>query len=428
MPIEMTRADFETAVADAVKAQMGAQPATPETETADPLEKLYAHIDEAIAKAVGAAPGVINTPDVATDVIVPAKANADLAKLDHGEVALLVGKTMRALMAAKGDARGAIDVVKNKWGCPADDMAIKMLIAGTDASGGFMVPEVVSPIFMDLLLPFAVVRSLNPVVLPMPSGNMTLNGGLTAPTASYIGEADAIPASSATFRRIALAAKKLVGLVPFSNDLLRFNSPQVDKIVSGWLFKALSNREDLAFIRGDGVADTPIGFRNIPGIYTATMTATPTYITVQHDFALMNHSMDEANLPESNRGWMYTPRNEMYLKTLLNTVTGHHVYKDEMEQGKLLGYPYRTTTQIPQNLGGGTETEVYLVNFGDVIIGDTMAITMTMSSEASYVDPSSVTRSAFQNDLTLLRAIALHDIAIQYDESVSILTGVTWAP
>jgi len=400
------------------------------------MEMTQAQFDAAIEKAVmvqlaAAAPAPVD-PVVPTgtpvESIVPKQASADLAKLNHAEVLLAVGKTMRALMAGKGDPRQAMVHAKEVWGVSSDDVVNKMLIAGTDASGGFLVPEVVSSIFMDLLLPFAVVRSLNPVVIPMPAGNLTLNGGLTGPTASYIGEADAIPASTATFRRLALSAKKLVGLVPFSNDLLRFNSPAVDKIVANWLFKALANREDLAFIRGDGIADTPVGFKNMPGIYSAAMTGTPTYITVAKDFALMKLNMDEANLPENNLGWMFAPRIEMYLKNLLNAVTGQFVYRDEMGAGRLLGWPYRTTTQIPITLGGGTETEIYLVNFGDVIIGDTLAIAMSMSSEASYVDTSAVTRSAFQNDLTLLRAIAQHDIAAQYDESVSLLTGVTWAP
>lgn len=395
------------------------------------MEKLQDMMDKTVQAALHKSPpgdGDNKNNDDNIGVILPEQASDDLAKLTHGEVALAVGKTMRALMAGGGNARNALDYVKNEWKVPVGDVVNKMLIAGSDASGGFMIPEVISTIFIELLQPFAIVRQFATTNVPMPNGNLTLNGGLSAPTASYIGEADAIPASTATFRRVQLVAKKLVGLVPFSNDLLRFNSPAVDKIVANWLFKALANREDLAFIRGDGAADTPLGFRNMSGIYTAAMTAVPTYITVQHDFALMILNMDEANLPENGRGWMFTPRIKMYLMTLLNTLTGNHVYKEEMLQGKLLGYPFRTTTQIPNNLGGGTETEVYMVNFGDVVIGDTMAITMTQSQEASYVDAAAVTRSAFQNDLTLLRSISVHDIEIQYDESVSILTGVTWAP
>ena len=393
------------------------------------IEQLEQMIEKAVAAANAGKQGSENPETDQSPVIMPEQASEDLSKLDHGQVALAVGRTMRALVAGRGNAHAAMAHVKDVWGVSQNDVVVKMLIAGTDASGGFIVPEVVSDKFIDLLLPFAVVRNAMTVpAMPMPNGNMNINGGLTPPTASYIGEAAAIPASTATFRRIALSAKKLVGLVPISNDLLRFNSPSADAIVSRWLFRVIANREDLAFLRGDGVNNTPVGFRNIPGIYTAAITGA-TYLTVASDTSAMLLNMEEANLPMQNLHWFMAPRTKYFLADLVNTVTGMYPYKQEIEQGRFRNIPFSTTTQIPINLGGGAnESELYLVAMDHVVIGDTMSVAMSFSSEASYVDAASVTRSAFQNDLTLLRAISEHDIDVEHAEAISVLTGVTWTP
>lgn len=362
---------------------------------------------------------VIPSSDTQRDIV------RDLAALKPKEVKEGLGRVMRALLLGGGTVAGARRVSRDIYGDGESSVINKLLIMGDGPSGGFLVPEVLSSAFIDILMPYAVVRSMGVTTMPMESGNMTINGGDTAPTAAYLSEAAAIVASTATFLQVKLVAKKLGGFVPLSNDIMRTSNPAADNIVAGWLLKVIANREDLAFIRGDGTADTPVGLRNLPNT-TATMTATPTYLTVAADLAAAKLAMRQADLPFNNRGILMSPRTESYLENLQNTVTGTYPYKDEMASGKLTGLPYNVTTQIPENLGGGTESELYYVNFGDVIVGDTMNVRLDVSKEASYVDSSSVTRSAFQNDLTLLRAICEHDIGVQYDKSIYVITGLTW--
>ena len=61
------------------------------------------------------------------------------------------------------------------------------------------------------------------------------------------------------------------------------------------------------------------------------------------------------------------------------------------------------------------------------MIGDSMQITFGSSTEAAYVNQSGDTVSAFQNDLTLMRAIAEHDMAPAHDEAIAGLNGVGWS-
>jgi hypothetical protein len=62
------------------------------------------------------------------------------------------------------------------------------------------------------------------------------------------------------------------------------------------------------------------------------------------------------------------------------------------------------------------------------MIGDAMQTTLAVSTEASYVDNEGKTRSAFQNDETLVRVIEQVDIGARYDLAISVLTGAAWFP
>jgi len=383
--------------------------------------QLTAMIENAVKKTIEG--GAFAPPKPVTDTIIaPSQLRADLRSMSKKDANLGFGRVMRAMIGGGGTVAGAIAFSKSAWGDGEDSVVQKLLIVGSDPSGGFLVPDELSNIFIELLLPYAVVRNMGPTVLPMPNGNLSLNGGLTGPTAYYIGETDAIPPSSSTFRRVNLSAKKLVGLVPISNDLIRTSSPQADAVVSKWLFQVMANREDLAFIRGDGAVNTPQGLLNLGG-NTSAQTGV-TVANVATDLAKMKLAMRQANLNMTNPGFLMSPRSESFLENLKDGTNGWP-YRESMSQGKVGTYPYLVTTQIPETLGGGTESEVYFVNFDDVIIGDTMNVKMDVSTEASYID-GTTTRSAFQNDLTLLRTIAEHDINVQHTAAIYVLSAVTW--
>ncbi len=105
---------------------------------------------------------------------------------------------------------------------------------------------------------------------------------------------------------------------------------------------------------------------------------------------------------------------------------GNFAFRAELLRGELWGHPYATTTQIPNNLGGGSdESEVYLADFADVVIGEEENFRVSVFDQAMYWDGSEWVSCA-QNDEVVLRVIAEHDLGLRHDESVAILTGVKW--
>jgi HK97 family phage major capsid protein len=117
----------------------------------------------------------------------------------------------------------------------------------------------------------------------------------------------------------------------------------------------------------------------------------------------------------------------MYLMTVRDA-NGNFAFREELLSGKLWNFPYGTTTQIPVNLGGGAdESEVYLVDMADVVIGDATSIIIDASTEAAYHDGANVV-AAFSQDQTVVRAIVQHDIGMRHDASVAVLAQVKWTP
>ncbi len=379
--------------------------------TKDEIQKLIA---DAVAKGGGQERRIS---------IIPEEVRRELSQLSREEVKNTLGRVMRCIIGGGGTMQGARRFSAEVLGDAENAPVTKLLWTGDDPSGGFLVPEEVSSMFIDLLQEQSVVLSMGLVQVPMPAGNLTINGGESGPTAFYIGETDPITPSTAKFRQVKLSAKKLAGLVPLSNDLIRMSSPQADGIVGNWLVSTMGLRKDLAFLRGDGTNNTPLGLAGLAGYSQPITGSTPD--DVRNDLSKMKLFMRQANIVFNNLGWLMSPRTESFLENLKDGTNGYP-YREDIQSGKLMGYPSGVTTQIPESLGaGGNESELYLVNFGDVVVGNTLALRLDTSNSASYEEGGTV-RSAYQNDLTLIRAIEEHDINVFHTEAVAMLTAVTW--
>lgn len=338
---------------------------------------------------------------------------------------------VRALAASRGDQGKAVGFAKSAFGDSSD--VTKALAEMVFEAGGVLVPDEFVDEIIELLTGRAVVRSLGAVSLPMEGGSLSIPRQTAGAQANYIGEMQRIPVSEERFGMLQLTAKELVAMVPISNNLLRDaarrSGTRVDEIVRNDLIQALALREDLAFIRGDGLNNTPKGLRNwavATQINAATQASTAATIDeVVTDLARKMSEIEDAEIPMTKPGWIMNTRSKWYLMTL-KTTSGEYWFKEELGKGTLWGLPYKTTNQIPRNLGSGKESEVYLADFANCIIAENSDLEIAVSTEASYIDAQGQTISAFQQNQTLMKAITRHDFGVRHDQAVSILTGVKW--
>jgi HK97 family phage major capsid protein len=470
-------AAFDTFKALAEKPELTAEEQTAYTAAKTSVDGLDDQIKRArelqIASAATAQPvagqevhrAVPASPE--TDPYVNDEAAKKLARtrgvMEGSARSLVVGAMVKTLAAGNGSIFTARQVAQELYG--ENHPVTRALVVSTGTAGGFIVPPDYMAEIIELLRPRAVVRSAGPRTIPMPRGTMRIPGQASAATASYGSETQKISASQQSLNSIVASYKKLTALVPVSNDMMRYSDPAVDAFVRDDLVKVLALREDLAFLFGDGTQDTPRGYLSFANGWVAagggtvgnwlttgnsteavngadpagstggnfiTSTETFTADTVADELGGAINRLDSANVPDSKRVWFMSPRSKNYLFNARNSLT-LYIWRDEMVDGTLLGYPFKISNQIANNYydGNGAHTDcsfVFLAEMDETMILDSMQLELAVSREASYIDANGNTVSAFQNDQTLIRAVEEHDFQLRHDASVAIIQRVRWAP
>ena len=359
-------------------------------------------------------------------------------KLERGK-GLAFARCVRAMAAAKMHklgAQGVVDILRG-WGdgdlaSEIGKLQEKALAAGDATAGGFLVPTQFSNEVIELLRSQSVVRRLGARVVQMPTGTLKYPKIASGASAAYIGENVNIGASEETFGQLTLTFKKLAVLTPVSNDLLRYSSPSADAIVRDDLVSSMATKEDVSFIRGAGTDATPKGLLNwCIADQKIAANGTVNLANITDDLGQLVVKLKQADIPMISPGWIMAPRTEQKLATIQNA-NGVFAFRDEVIRGTLWGWPIGTTTNVPITLdttgaGNDNESEIYLVDFAQVLIGESANLLVDASQEAAYHDGSNV-QAAFSLDQTVVRAIAEHDLGMRHDKGVAMLTGVTWTP
>ncbi len=331
---------------------------------------------------------------------------------------------VRAMAGAKHIGNGMTPLALAKTWVKDDrgmESVVKVLEAQSAANGGFLVPEAVSDEIIDLLRAAVVVQASGAAMVPMPNGNLSMRYQATSSTASYGSERGLIALSNPTLGRMTLSAKKLAARVIVSNDLLKFSNQRANAFVRDDLVRTLAVRADLGLIRDDGSLSTPTGLRWLTpasNVVDRTLdTGAITLETVTNDLADASYRLEAANIPMRRPGWLMNPRTKSFLFKLRDG-NGNQVFRPELASGMLFGMPFRLTTNIPVTLGtAGDESEIYLVDFDSVVIGEVGGIELASSDLGD----------GFSTDDTHIRAIMQHDIGVRYRGAEStVITAVDW--
>ena len=347
--------------------------------------------------------------------------------IDTAEKGAALGFMVHALARCKGDRDKAATYLESEG-----HSGISAALSGaTEAAGGVTIPRPMAGELIELLRARVVVRAAGARTFPMPAGQVRHAKQSASATASYTAENAAIPESQPTFDKIDQSFKKLTGLVPVGNSLLRHSGLAMAQMVRDDLVKIMALREDLAFIRGDGSANTPRGIRNwlLAANWTAALNSGVAATAAAAEGALRRvvSRVEDANVALTNPGWIMRASTKNWL-AFLKDANGNPLFPTVEANGTLLGARIHTTSQIPNNLGTATdETEVYFGEFTEAMIGDSMDLSISVSTDAGYVDASGDYISAYQNDLTLMRAISEHDFALEHDVAFAGFNAKAWS-
>jgi HK97 family phage major capsid protein len=194
-------------------------------------------------------------------------------------------------------------------------------------------------------------------------------------------------------------------------------------------------RVDLSFLRGTGSGGEPLGLLNTSGLTAAPDLGPDGSVPTYDNLMDMLAGLRDVNAPMMSPGWCFNPR---LINVLQKMKTGTGVYLSSDPNllsfdptgggGRLLGIPFRTTSQVPANLHVGTSTdcsEVYLSSdWSEFWVGQDADLRIEVSAEASFTpDGGTSWVSSFQNDMSLFRSIVWLDGAPRRPQLFSVMTG-----
>lgn len=329
-------------------------------------------------------------------------------------------------VSAAAEAKGQSDGFVTK----ALEAYEKALSEGATADGGVFVRPEFSAEFIPLLRARAVLSRLGIRRVPMGSPELVYAKQNSGASASYTNEGGTIAYSQAGTGDLKLSAKKLRARTAITDELLADGGPAADMFLRDDLIKVLALRSDLAGIRGDGTSSTPMGLRYATAsgnVIAATQAGSvATADEVSSDLMKLITKLEEANAPMDRCGWLFVPRVKNFLMNLKFS-SGPFLYKEEMQSGRLLGYPFETTTQIPKTLGGSSnESEVYFFDLDEFMEGYLEEVAITIAPYASFTNAAGSSVNGFDIGMVPVAAQLRHDFALRHTDAASVLTTVKW--
>lgn len=429
--IDETKAALRAAEDDDAKAQAQAQAAV------DAATKAYADaiavaddLTDELDRAVEAEKRSARTAtrrDVPEGTMAPAQPRSNDEITRTAPVKTLLA---RMITAHTGGAISAESWLGTAYG----DEAAQAITASSHqlsnyATGGALSIPDFAEMIIEGLEAMTVVRQMQPQVLSVP-GALIIPKETSAPTGSWLDENAAPSPGAFGFGDIKLDPKRLAVEAVVSRRLLdnAARGGSAVRNLEGYIVRRLREKlainEDVGFLRGAGTEHIPLGIRHQATADNVFAVGGGTAAHIEADLRALPLRLETANIMIAAGFYVMPPRTRAYLSTLRDS-SGNKIYPTIDERNELHGHRVLTTNQVPTNLGGGTDTEIYFVNGPSVIIGNTSDAEVRLSIEGSYQSGDKHI-SLVQSNQMLIHLELHADCKLERAEAAAVLTGVTY--
>lgn len=267
----------------------------------------------------------------------------------------------------------------------------KNLVENTGDLGGYLVPDEFMNEVLRVQLEETVVRRNGARVIPMnspimkiPALNMASNasgslfGGVTA---YWTGEAAEKTESNPKFKQITLEAKKLIGYVESSDELIDDSIVSMGQLLADVFSQTIAFEEDVSFLTGNGV-NKPLGIINAGATVTVPRGTTGSVTTVDlvnmlarfyrrggSPVWVINQSVlpDIYKLKDENSNYILLPGFNGNISTALPTT--------------IYGIPVVVTEKVPAK---GSIGDIMLADMRYYLIGDRQRLTIEESMHVKF--------------------------------------------
>lgn len=354
------------------------------------------------------------------DIYIPRSGTAQNTKKIPPEIQL--ARAVKCLdVFGRHDPDQAAFMARKHYGDEAMEREFKALSATVPSTGGYLIPEIYLDEIIEMLYAKTVVFELGARKVPMANGNLNIPKMTSGARATWGGEQRKITKTQPAFGNVKLSAKRLEAIVPQTRELIMSTNYSADAIFASDLTRRMELGLDWGALFGKGGEFQPLGVQATPGILNidATTLNNPDLVDasgkITSDFPVYVRSTVLAkNVDDLGLGWTFNSMMEGYLMNL-KTTTGAYIYREEMNSGKLLGFPYKVSNQIPTD--SGNKTAMFFGNWADLLIGEQLGLETYTTLDGSWTDEDGVQHNAFEENLTATRALMYVDIAARHAES-----------
>lgn len=281
------------------------------------------------------------------------------------------------------------------------DLERRALAEGTDSTGGYTVPSILSARLIDALRAQSVVNRAGAQVVPLTSDYQSIAAVASDPTPAWRVENAAIAESDPTFRSVEFQPKSLAVMVKVSRELFE-DSVNVASALPDILTSAMAVELDRVALLGSGSAPEPLGIAGTGGIGT---TAHDAVLSGFGPLVTARTGILSANAGPVSAIIMH-PRDEGRL-TGLTASDGQPLNAP----GAIGEIPMLTTTSIPVDGGAGSdESTIFAGNFAHLMIGMRSEIRVEILRERFASDHQFGMVCHMRADIAVEHAAAFHTI------------------
>lgn len=304
---------------------------------------------------------------------------------------------------AKGD-----NEAMERW---AGEMGTKAMTIGTGSAGGFLVPDQISDELIALRVEQTVLRALIPV-LQVNSDTLRISKVDSGLTADWVAELAAKPQQDAVFSEITENVFTKAGLAVVSNQLLRDSSGNkaIDTFIAQDLAKRLAIVEEKAILNGTGTGQ-PQGILNTTGVDNIPLTSTAvldlldaiadgiSQVVTEYfgdATAVVMHPRTwtrivKARESGTSANYILGPPSNLTPRRAEHPLPGMNAAPP---RGEIFGVPVYTTSNVPTNLGAGTNESAVIVGaFNEGLILENHGVVLDVSEHVHFTTNQTVFRA-----------------------------------
>lgn len=232
-----------------------------------------------------------------------------------------------------------------------------VLVEGTDASGGYLVPAEYDSRLIEALEQENVMRRLGTSI--QTSGERKINVAATRPTSSWVEESGELVFSDPSFSQVILDAYKLSTAVKVSEELLADNQYDLEGYLIRAFGSAIAAAEEEAFLVGDG-SSKPTGLLHPTNGGQISVTTAGNTIAADEVVDLIY----KLKRPYRARASFIMADSTLAFIRKLKDGIGNYIWSPGLAAGepdRLLGYPVFTSAYVPAVAAGQP-----VIAFGDI--------------------------------------------------------------